>query len=318
MRNKILNILKKSDGYVSGEEISRTLGISRAGVWKHIKKLKDDGFEIMSVTNKGYMLKTTPDIISETEITAALDTDFIGHNIRYLKHTDSTNEEAKRLSDMPDGTLFIAESQSNGKGRLGRSWDSERGSGIWMSLLLKPDIPPEEISQITLIAGIAVCNTLKNGSGIKWPNDIVIGTRKVCGILTEMSAEIERVNYVICGIGINVNTPDFPDELSDKATSLFIETGRTFNRSELTAAVLNEFEKLYKKFIKEGFSPLLEEYKKSCITVGRDIRVIYRKETITGKAVDITPDGALAVDTGNSRITVTSGDVSVRGIYGYI
>ncbi|MGN0162960.1 MAG: biotin--[acetyl-CoA-carboxylase] ligase, partial [Candidatus Ornithomonoglobus sp.] len=231
---------------------------------------------------------------------------------------DSTNDEAKRCSDMPDGSLFIADVQSAGKGRLGRSWESPKGSGIWMSLLLKPDIPPQDISQITLIAGMAIRRTLGNGSGIKWPNDIVIGSRKVCGILTEMSAEIDRVNYVICGIGINVNTAGFPEELQDKATSLFIETGKTYNRSKLVSAIMNEFEPLYKVFQKEGFSPLIEEYRNSCITIGREIRVIYRKETLIGKAVDIAGDGGLIVETENGRVNVTSGDVSVRGIYGYI
>ncbi|MGN1116263.1 MAG: biotin--[acetyl-CoA-carboxylase] ligase [Candidatus Ornithomonoglobus sp.] len=318
MRNKILNILKIAESYISGEEMSRALGISRAAVWKHIKKLKDEGYDILSVTNKGYKLRNIPDILSEASISSGLNTEFTARNIRYMPVIDSTNEEAKRCSAMPDGSLFIADVQSAGKGRLGRSWESPKGLGVWMSLLLKPDIPPQDISQITLIAGIAICRVLGNGSGIKWPNDIVIGSRKVCGILTEMSAEIDRVNYVICGIGINVNTVEFPAELQDKATSLFIETGKAYSRSELVSAIMNEFEPLYKIFQKEGFSPLLEEYRNSCITIGREIRVIYRKETLIGKAVDIAPDGGLIVETENGRVNVTSGDVSVRGIYGYI
>lgn len=318
MRNKILNMLKNTESYVSGEEMSRTLGISRAAVWKHIKKLKEDGYDILSVTNKGYKLQNIPDIVSEASIKSGLNTEYMARNIKYMPVTDSTNEDAKRCSYMPDGSLFIAEMQSAGKGRLGRSWESPKGSGIWMSLLLKPDIPPQDIPQITLIAGMAICRVLGNGSGIKWPNDIVIGSRKVCGILTEMSAEIDRVNYVICGIGINVNTPVFPKELQDKATSLFIETGKSYNRSDLISSIMNEFEPLYKVFKKEGFAPLLKEYLNSCITIGREIRVIYRKETLIGRAVDISDDGSLVVETENGRVNVTSGDVSVRGIYGYI
>lgn len=318
MRNKILDLLKNSDSYISGEEMSNKLGISRAAIWKHIKKLRSDGYEIVSVTNKGYSLKNTPDILTAGEIEAGLSTSFTARSIVCMKETDSTNEEAKRSSQKPDGTLFIADVQTSGKGRLGRSWESPPGAGIWMSLLLKPDIPPTEISQITLIAGIAVCRALDNGSMIKWPNDIVIGSKKVCGILTEMSAEIERVNYVVCGMGINVNTSEFPEELHDKATSLYIETGDVYNRSELTARIMNEFEPLYTKFLNEGFSPLLDEYRSSCVTLGKEIYVIYRKETLTGRAVDISPDGGLIVDTDNGRINVTSGEVSVRGIYGYI
>ncbi|MGM9935747.1 MAG: biotin--[acetyl-CoA-carboxylase] ligase, partial [Candidatus Ornithomonoglobus sp.] len=316
--NQILHMLKNTESYISGEEMSRALGISRAAVWKHIKKLKDEGYDILSVTNKGYRLQNIPDILSEASISSGLNTEFTARHIKYMPVIDSTNEEVKRCSEMSDGTLFIADVQSAGKGRLGRSWESPKGSGIWMSLLLKPDIPPRDISQITLIAGMAIRRVLGNGAGIKWPNDIVIGSRKVCGILTEMSAEIDRVNYVICGIGINVNTAVFPAELQDKATSLFIETGKTYNRSELVSAIMNEFEPLYKVFQKEGFSPLLEEYRNSCITIGREIRVIYRKETLIGKAVDIAPDGGLIVETENGRVNVTSGDVSVRGIYGYI
>ena len=318
MKNTILNILKNADSYISGEEISRTLGISRAAVWKHIKNLKNDGYEIDSVTNKGYRLVNAPDIISIDFLNSLLTTKYIARNTKYLPETDSTNEAAKRDSASPDGSLYIAEVQTAGKGRLGRGWESPKGTGIWMSLLLKPDIAPQDISEITLIAGIAVCRAVGHGAKIKWPNDIVIGSRKICGILTEMSAEIERVNHIVCGIGINVNTPSFPPELCDKATSLLIETGTKTSRAELRAKVMNEFEPLYESFIKDGFKSARNEYRKLCVTLDRDVQVIYRKETIIGKAIDIDDDGGLIVDTDNGRIIVTSGEVSVRGIYGYI
>ena len=318
MRMKILEILKNKGGYVSGEDMSRELGISRAAVWKHIKKLREEGFDISSVSNKGYLLSEIESDLSEKEILSRLDTEFIARKIVYINSVDSTNEEAKRHSDYPEGSLFIAENQTAGKGRLGRTWESERFAGIAMSLLLKPNIPIEKISQLTLIAGIAAARAIGGDALIKWPNDIVIGTRKVCGILTEMSAEPERVNYVVCGMGINVNNKSFPDELSDKATSVFIERGEKLNRADIVSAVMNEFEKVYKTFKKDGFAPLADEYKSLCLTVGRDVRVMYADKEIVGLCTGIDENGGLIVATNDGTVNITSGDVSVRGMYGYV
>lgn len=318
MREKILNILNNATGYVSGEEMSRDLGISRAAVWKHIKKLKSEGYKIESVTNKGYRLAEAPKEISPSTVDSLLNTGFIARSIQYTDSTASTNEDAKRLASSVDGTLFIADRQTAGKGRLGRGWESPRGSGIWMSLLLKPEISPNEISGITLIAGIAVCRAIGGSAKIKWPNDIVMGGRKVSGILTEMSAEVERVSYVVCGIGINVNTAAFPPELSEKATSLYVETGRSFDRNKLIAAVMNEFEPLYKGFIKNGFEPFRAEYRDLCASIKREVRIISRGSEMIGTAIDIDKNGGLVVMTAAGTVTVTSGEVSVRGIYGYI
>lgn len=318
LKEKILDILKSADGYISGERISETLSISRAAVWKHIKKLKENGYEIESVTNKGYRLVSSPDILTEDGIKSGLKTDFIGHSVYVYDVTDSTNNRAKECSSAPDGSLFIADVQTGGKGRLGRSWASPSGTGIWMSLLLKPRISLADISQITLVAGLAVCRAIGNGAVIKWPNDIVIGTKKVCGILTEMSAEINMVNYVVCGIGINVNTAGFDDELSEKATSLLIETGETLNRAETVSAVLNEFESLYTDFLENGLKNILPEYKSLCVTLNRKVKVTYQGEVFTAKAADIDNTGSLVIERGGEKITVNSGEVSVRGIYGYI
>lgn len=318
MKEKILDILKSADGYVSGERISEMLNVSRAAVWKHIKKLKESGYKIESVTNKGYRLVSSPDILTEDGIKSSLKTDFIGRSVYIYDAADSTNSRAKENSSAPDGSLFIADAQTGGKGRLGRSWASPSGVGIWMSLLLKPSISPNEISQITLAAGLAVCRAIGSGAVIKWPNDIVIGTKKVCGILTEMSAEIDMVNYVVCGIGINVNTPSFDGELSEKATSLLLETGEARSRAEIVSAVLNEFEPLYADFLKNGLKNILPEYKPLCVTLGRDVSVTYKGEAFTARAVDIDNSGALVIERGGERITVNSGEVSVRGIYGYI
>lgn len=318
MRERIIEMLTKSDDYISGESMSRELGISRAAIWKHIKKLKDEGYDILSVTNKGYRLNALPDNIDTEKIKGLLKTEFIARNIIYVNTTDSTNNEAKRNPGLPDGSLVIADVQTAGKGRLGRNWSSPRGTGVWMTLMLKPDIDFFSVSQITLIAGIAVCRAVGGEAMIKWPNDIVIGSRKTCGILTEMSAETDRVNYVLCGIGINVNVQEFPDELSEKATSLFIETGQKQDREYIAAKTMNEFEELYKIFLRHGFRPIKDEYKSKCVTINRKVQVIYNHKTVTGTAIDVDDTGGLIVQTDDGTITVTSGEVSVRGMYGYI
>lgn len=318
MKQKILDILKSTDGYISGERISEQLNISRAAVWKHIKNFKKKGYEIESVTNKGYRLVSSPDIITESGIKSGLDTEYFGQTLFIYDETDTTNERAKANSSAPQGSTFIAEVQTHGKGSRGRGWVSQRGTGIWHSILLKPDISPLEVSQITLVAGLAVCRAIGLGAKIKWPNDIVIGSKKVCGILTEMSAEIDMVNYVVCGIGINVNTESFDKEIEHRATSMYIESGQKFRRDELIAKLLNEFEYYYKKFLDGGLKSILDEYKENCITIDRDVSVIYKKETVTGKAVDVDESGSLVVECADGIIHVTSGEVSVRGIYGYV
>ena len=291
MKEEILDILKNADGYISGERISEMLNVSRTAIWKHIKSLRESGYKIESVTNKGYRLVSSPDIITESGIKSGLTTDV---------------------------SVFIAEVQTHGKGSRGRGWTSPRGIGIWHSILLKPEISPLEVSQITLVAGLAVCKAIGLNSMIKWPNDIVIDGKKICGILTEMSAEINMVNYVVCGIGVNVNTESFDDDIADKATSMFIESGHKYVRNELIAKLLNEFEYYYKKFLDGGLSAILDEYKKCCVTLGREVNVIFKNETVRGTAVDVDENGSLAVQTENGIIHVTSGEVSVRGIYGYI
>lgn len=318
MTRRILEILKNGNKYISGEKISNELGISRNAVWKHINKLRQEGYEIESVTNRGYRLVGRRDIINGEIIKEGLQTEFIGKNIVYYDEIDSTNNAAKRESGMADGTLFISEIQTSGKGRLGRSWSSPKGDGIWMSILLKPELMPMQVSQITLVAGMAVAIAIGGAAKIKWPNDIVIGTKKICGILTEMSAEIERVNYVVCGIGINVNTAIFDDELSDKATSLYIETGKKYCRADIIRRVLTVFERLYKSFCAHGIGVILDEYRKLCITLNREVSIVYNNKTYQGRAVDIDNEGNLIVETEGERHTVHSGEVSVRGIYGYI
>lgn len=321
MKDRILNILKNSGDFLSGEKISEKLGISRTAVWKYIKKLKEEGYDIVAITNRGYILVSSPDILSSSEIKCGLSTEKIGQNIFYSHEVDSTNNEAKRKSNSPDGSVFIAEIQNGGKGRRGRQWISEAGDGIWMSILLKPDISLEDVSKITLAAGMAVVRALKKlglDAGIKWPNDVVIGGKKVCGILTELAAEMDGINYIVVGIGINVNFQSFPEELKNKATSIFLSTGKKENRAAIARSVLEEFEVVYNKFLLNRLDNLIEDYKNMCVTLGKHVRVIRLDMEFDADAIDVTTDGELVVEKDNEKIILNSGEVSVRGIYGYI
>lgn len=324
MKDQVLDILRNTDGFVSGEAISSRLQVSRAAIWKAVNKLRETGYEIASVTNKGYQLVSIPDILTPEELQNGLHTRFMGQTVQYFPQTDSTNNAAKRTWDLPEGTLFITEAQTDGRGRRGNAWASPPGSGIWMSLLLKPNLPPENIAEITLIAGLAVTRGINRHlpapaqAGIKWPNDVVMNGKKICGILTELSAEIDAVNYVVTGIGINVNTPSFPADLENKATSLFLETGIKQNRAVLVRSVLEEFEKWYTDYLAQGFSAVSDAYKACCVTLGKQVRVTKGTESFTAQAVDLAAGGQLIVERDGEMVTINSGEVSVRGIYGYV
>lgn len=323
-KEEILTRLRQTEGYLSGEQLSETLGVSRAAVWKAITALRESGYAINSATNRGYRLTASPDVLTPEEIRCGLHTRAIGKNIVALQEVDSTNEEAKRQAQCgaPDGSVFLAERQTGGKGRLGRTWESPAGTGIWFSVLLRPSLVPSEISSITLLAGIAVCRGIRSVTGcaakLKWPNDVVIGSRKVCGILTEMAAEIDRVEYVVLGIGINANTEAFPAELAEKATSLRIEAGSAFPRAAILRAVLEELESLLLN-AKAGsaFQEILDEYKSLCVSLNRRVGFFWNSEQQTGMAVDVSPSGELIVERdGGGRISINAGEVVVQGIYG--
>ena len=316
MKNKILQILSENGDYVSGEYMSSILGITRNTVWKYINALRSDGYVISSSTNKGYKLVSRDGVYSSVEIKRCLNTEFLGKEIYFADKTDSTNVWAKNMSNAADGSVFVSEIQTNGRGRLGRAWESEK-DGVWFTLLLKPQIPIEKVSLITLVAGIALCRAIGDGAKIKWPNDIIISGKKVCGILTEMSSEITFLNYVVCGIGINLNNESFPDELLDKATSVYLETGKKLPKSAFLARVLYEFEVCYKQFLNEGFESLLDEYKKRCITLGNDVMILQRGEKTFAKAVDITDSGELVIIENGVKRNIFAGEVSVRGLLGY-
>lgn len=235
----------------------------------------------------------------------------------YKESTDSTNMDAKLSKNAPDRSVFLAEKQTRGRGRLGREWSSPEGVGIWMSIYLKPQVQIEDISRLTLIAGMAVSRVIKN-TVIKWPNDILIGGKKLAGILTEMSAEQGNIKNVIVGIGINVNTEYFPEELQDKATSLYIETGEKFNREEIICDIVNEFFSMYDIFLREGFSIFSKEYTRKCITLGKEVVIIKNEQKSFAKAIRITQQGELVIEINGKEEIVNSSEVSVRGLLGYL
>lgn len=323
-KEEILKRLRQCEGYLSGEQLSEALGVSRAAVWKAITVLREAGYAIDSVTNRGYRLTGSPDLLTPEEVRCGLHCKTLGSQIFLLPEVDSTNEEAKRQAQQgaPDGSVFIAEHQTGGKGRLGRNWSSPPGGGIWFSVLLRPGLMPSEISSITLLAGIAVCRGIRAVTGceatIKWPNDVVIGSRKVCGILTELTAEIDRIEYVVLGIGINANMESFPEELSEKATSLRMEAGKDFPRAAVLRAVLEALEPLLERAkAGERLPAILEEYKSLCVSLNRRVGFFFDGRQQTGTAVDVSPTGELIVERdGGGRLAVNAGEVVVQGIYG--
>ena len=312
---------------MSGQDICRQLSVSRTAVWKAIGQLKEDGYVIEAVQNKGYHLLEAPDVVTEAEILSRLHTAWAGHPTVFLEKTDSTNNEAKRRAEAgaAHGTLVVAELQEAGKGRRGRCWTSPGGTGIWMTLLLKPDFSPSQASMLTLVAAMAVADGIGRATGldagIKWPNDLVIGGKKVCGILTEMSAEPDYINHVVIGIGINANIEEFPEELSGRATSLFLESGKRVFRAEVIARVWEAFEKYYEEFLKTAdLSPLKEVYESRLLNMGQVVCVLDPKGEWKGIARGIDENGRLLVEPENGKRikTVDSGEVSVRGVYGYV
>jgi len=329
MKDNILReLINNKNRYLSGQELSAKFGISRTAIWKHINKLKEEGYVIESATNKGYVLIESPDILNPVEIKELLKTKFIGRDIIYLDSVDSTNSYGKRMAegDFWDGTVIIAEEQTSGRGRLGRDWVSPKGKGIWMTIMLKPDIKPNLASQVTLIAAVAVLKAIKSIYNmdimIKWPNDLVVNGKKVCGILTELGAEIERINYLCVGIGINANSEesDFINKALDTATSIKIATSIKVERKELIARILTVFENYYSLFLEKGsIGFMIEEYKKYLINIGKEVRLITKNEEIQAKAEDITNEGHLLVRLKDGTLKeILSGEVSVRGIYGYV
>lgn len=326
MKEEILKMLRETDGYISGQELCNKFGVSRTAIWKVMKQLKEAGYNIEAQQNKGYHIVSAPDVMDAAELKSIWKPKWVGCEILYFDSIDSTNTKAQELAEKgyPSGTLVVADKQIAGKGRRGRNWESPSGCGIFMTLMLKPDINPNNASMLTLVSALAVAKALADITGkdakIKWPNDIVIDGRKVCGILTEMSAQFDYINNIVIGIGINVNNSSFPEEISATASSLrLLNGGKKYRRAEIIEKIMEYFEKYYSIFLEtEDLSALVNEYDAMLVNMKRQVKVLDPKEPFEGKAMGITKTGELIVDTWESRKLVSSGEVSVRGIYGYV
>ncbi len=320
MKEKIIDTLVSNLGtFVSGEVLSRELKITRSAVWKYIEELRYEGYIIEAVTRRGYRINYMPDALHPREINRYLKTVRMGKAIEYFQVLDSTNRRAKELAwgDAPEGTIVAAEEQTGGRGRLDHNWVSPRG-GIWVSVILRPLLLPHQASLLTLLAAVAVVQAVKEVTGlsaeIKWPNDLFMNGKKIAGILTEMNAEIDLINYVVIGIGINANvcTSKFPEDLAKIAGSLKETLGKEVTRPLLLAAILHRLEVLCDKAQEKGFGEIILEWKKHDLTIGREIQVNGPDGMVAGECVGINENGALMIETGQKEIiSVFAGDVSL-------
>ncbi|PIQ86519.1 MAG: biotin--[acetyl-CoA-carboxylase] ligase [Candidatus Omnitrophica bacterium CG11_big_fil_rev_8_21_14_0_20_43_6] len=315
MKEKILDYLHKKHDYLSGDQISKHLGISRQGLWKHIQELKDLGYEIVAVPHLGYRLESCPDRLFAFEVNRCLHTKFIGKKIHYFDCLSSTMDLGMQLGmeNAASGTAVLAESQIKGRGRLGRGWFSPKHKGIYFSLILRPKILPAACPILTLMSAVSICEAIKEVLGldvqIKWPNDILIHNKKVAGILTEMNAEMDKVNFVVIGIGLNVNNDK--KSLLAQATSLKQEQGQEINRVALLQEILRKIENNYFILENNGAQEIIRKWRNFTLTLGTRVKVDYQGKHVEGQAIDIDSDGALLIrkDSGLTQ-KVSSGDVS--------
>lgn len=314
MREKILEILKSKHEYISGQDLSGHLGISRQALWKHIQELRDEGYDIVAVPHLGYLLVSLPDKLLPWEITYGLDTKFIGKKIYYRESVSSTMDMAWQLGldGVSEGTLILAETQVKGRGRLGRGWTSPKSQGIYLSLILKPKILPNQSPVFNLLSAVSVCEAVKIITGIdaqiKWPNDILVQHRKLGGILTELNAEMDAVHFMVIGIGLNVNNDK--KSLISLATSLEEEKKESVNRVELLREILRKIEINYLLLQDKGSSLIIEKWREHNITLGRRVRIVLHNRDIEGEAADIDIDGSLLLRKDSGVIErVVSGDV---------
>ena len=329
-RHTILEALRASKGeYISGERLSQTLGITRAAVWKGVDALRREGYEIESKTRLGYRLLSAPDTLDPETLAAQLNTAVVGCRILSFDILDSTNTYAKQaaLEGGENGLVILAGQQTGGRGRSGRSFQSPPGKGLYLTVLLKPAAAPAAVLPVTALAAVATCRSIERvcglRPGIKWTNDLVLGSRKLTGILTEMGVEGETgaLQYVVVGIGTNLNQTqaDFSGAVADVATSLRIVLGHTVSRAELAVALIEELDRLYAALLAQDFAPWREEYRRDCVTLGHPVRILGSGLERTAYAEDIDDTFGLIVRYENGRReTIRSGEVSVRGLYGYV
>jgi len=318
-----LQVLRAASDAISGERLAAQLGLSRAAVWKRVHRLKAQGYVIEGSPRRGYRLLGLPDKLLPEEVLQGLKARVFTGPVHHFETLNSTNDLAKDLAarGAPEGTVVVAEAQTGGRGRLGREWNSPPGVGLYVSLILRPPLPPMELPQITLTTAVAVVRAVHRvaslAPGIKWPNDLLLNGKKLAGILTEMETESDRIRYVVVGLGVNVNNPDFPPELAATATSLTLAVGGAFSRVQLLQAWLEEFEALYGWFLNQRFPEILEEWKRHTVTLGRAVTVRQGTRQISGKALDVAPDGALLLRTDNGELVrVTSGEITPEPAWG--
>lgn len=313
-------LIGAGDCYISGQYLAEIAGCSRTAIWKHIDALRKEGYEIEAVKKKGYRIVPRKDRLTEADILIGLETEFIGKSIHAYESVPTTQTIASELAakGAVNGTIVISEEQTEGKGRLRRVWHSPRQGGIWMSLIVKPDIPPYHAPRLTLLTAVAVVLAIREtgvNAGIKWPNDVLVNGRKIAGILTELHAESDRIHSVIIGIGINVNQQpeDFSDDIKSLATSLAIEKGIRLDRVAFLQRFLVHFEELYQQFLKKGFLPIKREWETYSVTIGKKVTAKTAQKTITGYASGINEDGILVVrDEAAKDHLIYSGDITIH------
>jgi len=319
---KILSALRENPDGVSGAELAEQLKISRAAVWARIEELRQLDYDIEAGPHFGYKLINSPDALHADDLLARLGkTKVIGRDIQVFEQTTSTNDVIEKLArdSVKEGVVVFAESQTKGRGRLGRKWISPTHKGLWFSILLRPDLRPQEATQLTVASAIALRRAIQSETGlkpeIKWPNDILIGGKKVAGILTELSAELDKVRYVILGIGIDVNQDanEFPAELKKIATSLKIEAGETISRAELAVSILQELDEDYSRICAGKFPEVADEWEGNCVTIGKNVMVQIGERKIRGRAESLDDDGALLLRSEHGHLErITGGDVTLE------
>jgi len=293
---------------ISGAKIAREIGVTRSTVWRWIEKLRALGVKVKGHPRSGYQIEKVPDVLAPKLLRKRLHQSPFGKRIYHFFKTDSTNSVAMRLGEQgePHGAIVIAEEQTAGRGRAGHIWHSEKTNGIYMTVLLRPAISPQQAPLITLVAGLAARDTIEEQTGLvpdlRWPNDLLFGRRKFCGILTEMNAEQDRIHFVAAGIGINVNHERVPEELSGIATSLRIETGRIHSRVEIVARLLRHLDSYYNRFLSEGAEAIVARFSEvSSFARGKRVRVATLTETYTGTTAGLEPGGLLRVKRDDGR-----------------